>query len=276
MRSPRSGSPPSPPRQSPSEPAFRVRSRCRASTAPHGSPSSRPRRSPRGPGCRSSGRSPATCRGSGSHGARLPRLPRPRRAGRRGLARPARGRRGPRARPRARARLGAARRRRPVALSRRRPHRAPARAGRVLERPGAARRRGGRVRALGGPWGRPGPTRRREPARLRGRRRPVPDAIARGGTRRGRALTLWLVLSDERPADALRAALATLPAALVVGWAFTALRSSRTAPSAATGSTPGGSSPSYCSSAPPRWSRPRGGRRSPVSSPTTAGRCWWS
>ena len=35
------------------------------------------------------------------------------------------------------------------------------------------------------------------------------------------ALTLWLVLSDERLADALRAALATLPAALVVGWAFT-------------------------------------------------------
>ena len=54
------------------------------------------------------------------------------------------------------------------------------------------------------------------------------------------------------------------------------LRSSRTAPSAPTGSTTDGSSPSCSSSAPLSWSRPRGGRRSRVSSPTIAGRCWWS
>ena len=49
-----------------------------------------------------------------------------------------------------RARLGAARRRDPVALPGRRPHRAPARARRLLERARAARGRGARARPLGG------------------------------------------------------------------------------------------------------------------------------
>ena len=144
---------------------------------------------------------------------RLPRVPRARSA--RGSARrgcPAR-RGAPRARARRRDRLGAARGRDPVAVPGRRSHRAPARARRLLERARAPCGRGARAR----PLGRPGA------ARVAGRVAGlllVYGAVLVVLLTQSRAgvvgalvvLALWLVLSDERLEDALRAVVAGRPA----------------------------------------------------------------
>ena len=147
---------------------------------------------------RSAGRSPATPRGPGSTAAsstwrsscsarlRLAEIRRPdaRRSARRG--------------DRRRTRLGAARRGDPVALRGRRPRRPPARAGRLLDRARAARRRGRGARPLAHRRSRLACGCRRPP-RLRLGRRAAADPVARRAARRASSWSGWrLSLGRDR------------------------------------------------------------------------------
>ena len=117
--------------------------------------------------------------------SRLRRVPRARGACRRAPRRCPPCRRAHRTRGRRRARLGAPRRRDPVALSGWRPDRSPTRARRLLERPRAPGRRRDRLR----PVDRGGPARavacRRVTARLRRSPRRAPHPVACGAGRGG-------------------------------------------------------------------------------------------
>ena len=202
------------------------------------------RRSSPGRGSRSPGRSRATARGSGSGAGSSTSRSSPSGCSP-GRSSPARG-----GSPRSMgvvlgaalgwALLGVAI---PVALRGRRPDRAAPRAGRILERPRAPRRRCARVRRSGSSATRAPGSRRRSAARLRGGARAAPDAVARRASSPvSLVLVLWLVLSDGRLEDGLRRRSSPSRRSSSSAGPSRVRRSSRWTRSATTGSPTAGSS----------------------------------
>ena len=176
--------------------------------------------------------------------ARVPLVPRARPPGRGDGGRDSARRGADGQRYRGRPRLGAPRRRDPVALPRRRPDLPAARAGRLLERARAPRGRGDRLRALGRPYPQGCCAHWRLPARVPRCRRAAPHAVAggRGGRGRGaRPLALSLRRAPQRRA-ARRPRATPGPGGRRLG-VHAPPPSSRTAPCARTGSRTGVSSP---------------------------------